>query len=91
MNENTSRTLDNGLLITGLLCFVGGAALLVTGSPAEITIYALGALGLIFVGTGAAVKKPLLTQSARSGSVPNVPTEHPHVEASEMQHTALYR
>ena len=56
MNENTSRTLGNGLLIAGLLCFVGGAVMLVTGSPAETTIYALGALGLIFVGTGAAIK-----------------------------------
>ncbi len=56
MNEDTARKLGNGLLIAGLLCFVGGAAMLVTGSPAETTIYALGALGLLFVGTGTAVK-----------------------------------
>lgn len=53
MNENPSRTFGNELLIDGLLCFVGGAAMLVTGSPVETIIYDPGALGLLFVGTGA--------------------------------------
>jgi len=31
VNENTSRTLGNGLLIDGLLCFVGGALISALG------------------------------------------------------------
>ncbi|SEO19891.1 hypothetical protein SAMN04487948_10138 [Halogranum amylolyticum] len=56
MNENTTRLLGNGLLVVGLLCFVGGAAMLALGSPVDTPIDALGALGLIFVGAGASVK-----------------------------------
>lgn len=56
MNERTLHLLGNGLLLFGLICFVGGAAMLVTGSPVDATIYALGALGLIFVGSGASIR-----------------------------------
>ncbi|WP_049920705.1 hypothetical protein [Haloferax sulfurifontis] len=56
MDEDTTHLIGNGLLVAGLLCFVGGAAMLALGSPVDTSTYALGALGLLFVGAGASVK-----------------------------------
>ena len=56
MQERTSRIVGNALLVAGLLCFLGGAGVLVSGTSVDTTIYALGALGLVFVGAGASIR-----------------------------------
>ena len=61
LRERTLYLLGTELLFLGLVCFVGGAAMLVNGAPVDATIYALG---LIFVGSGTSLRdrnKTLLT------------------------------
>ncbi|WP_439025777.1 hypothetical protein [Haloarchaeobius sp. DT45] len=62
MDERTYRYLGNTLLVAGLLCFVGGAALVVSGSEIDTTEYVLGALGLLFVGVGSSMTSGIARQ-----------------------------
>ncbi|MFD1566139.1 hypothetical protein [Halolamina litorea] len=56
MDDRTSRLLADVISLLGLLCFVVGAAMLVTGAAVDVAVYALGALGLLFVGAGASIR-----------------------------------
>lgn len=50
-------TLWNIVLLIGVLCFVGGAAMMVFGDLGTPEKYTLPALGLIFIGAGASGKR----------------------------------
>lgn len=56
MNERLYGLLGEAALVVGLLCFVAGAAMLVLGGTLDYSVAALGAVALILVGGGAAMK-----------------------------------
>ncbi|WP_255195612.1 hypothetical protein [Halorarius litoreus] len=57
MHARTYRLVGELVLVAGLLGFVLGALALVTGYLPNVPAAALGALALLFVGTGSAMKR----------------------------------
>lgn len=57
MNEKTRNRIGDATLLLGLVLFLLGAGLVITGYPLDATIAAIGALALIFVGAGSSIKR----------------------------------
>jgi hypothetical protein len=56
MNLQTRSLIGNGILVLGLTLFVLGAAVVVLDYQLDVSIAVVGALALLFVGVGTAVK-----------------------------------
>lgn len=56
MNDATRRRAGNAALLAGVLLFLVGAVLVVLDVSLDVPVATLGALALIFVGAGSALR-----------------------------------